>query len=274
MKYAREKSRVRKALAKIGVIAVMLGSAAHLKAADAAPAATAVTTTNPPPKVKHWENVAAAAMALTSGNSKSFLATVSIASHGKYDKNEYLLNGSAGYGDNTAKDSTGAEVTTKTQDYLKGSAQWNHLFSDRLYGGLKLEGLHDDIADIQYRFTVSPLVGYYFIKHTNTSLAGEVGPSYVYQKLDGHTDSYAGLRVAERYEYKFLAGARLWESVEWITQVDKTENWILTAELGISAPVSKALDVRLVAQDWYNNVPAPGRLKNDLKLLAGVGYKF
>lgn len=235
--------------------------------------ATAQTVTNPPPK-SHWESVASVDVALTRGNSRSFLATASLDTKRKWTSDEALLGAGAGYGDTTTKDSTGAEVTTKTQDYLKGYAQWNHLFTDRLYAGVRVEGLHDDIADIQYRFTVSPLAGYYLIKQTNTFLALELGPSFVDQKLDDHTDSYFGLRVAERFEHKFSTGARIWETLEWIPQVDDFNNWILNAEAGVSAPITKALDVRLVAQDNYNNQPAPGRLKNDFRLLAGIGYRF
>jgi hypothetical protein len=29
-----------------------------------------------------------------------------------------------------------------------------------------------------------------------------------------------------------------------------------------------------VFNDTYDHIPAPGREKNDLKLLAGLGYKF
>lgn len=255
--------------------AVLLTSAGAARADDSVTAAaTPAAATNQPPKVRHWFNTASVDMALTRGNSRSFLATATIDSKAKYEQNEYLLNASAGYGDTTTKDSTGKEVTTKNQDYLKGTAQWNHLFSERFYAGLKLDGLHDDIADIQYRFMVSPVAGYYLIKQTNSALCAELGPTYVYEKLDDHTDSYAAVRVGERYEFKFKNGSRVWENLEWIDQVDKTDNWILNAEVGISAPITKALDVRLVGQDWFNNQPAAGRLKNDLKLLAGLGYRF
>jgi putative salt-induced outer membrane protein YdiY len=118
------------------------------------------------------------------------------------------------------------------------------------------------------------MAGYYFVKRTNTFLSGEVGPSFVFQQLGEVTDSYVGLRVGERFEHKFDGGAKIWETLEWIPEVDQFENWILNAEAGVSAPITKSLDVRLVAQDSYNNRPATGRLKNDLKLLAGVGYRF
>lgn len=227
-----------------------------------------------PPKKKLWESVASVDLTLTRGNSRSFLATATVNTQRKWEANELLLGGSAGYGNSTVKDATGLQATSETQDYIKAFGQFNHLFSERFYGGLRVEGLHDNVAGINYRITVSPLAGYYFIKHTNTFLSGEVGPTLVDQELGHHTSTYMGLRAGERFEHKFDGGAKIWETLEWIPQVDKFENWILNAELGVSAPVTKSLDVRLVCQDCYNNQPAPGRLKNDLKLLAGIGYRF
>jgi putative salt-induced outer membrane protein YdiY len=252
---------------------ILGGGCALLALLAASPAPGADATTNTPPK-SHWESVASVDVTLTRGNSRSFLATTTLDTKGKWTADEALLGGAAGYGDTTTKDSNGQQVTTKTQDYLRGYAQWNHLFSERVYAGLRVDGLHDDIADIQYRFTLSPLAGYYLLKATNTTLSLELGPSFVDEKLDDHTDNYFGVRVGQRFEHKFKGGARAWETLEWIPQVDKFDNWILNAEAGISAPVTKSLDVRLVAQDTYNNQPAPDRLKNDLKLLAGIGYRF
>lgn len=227
----------------------------------------------PPPKPK-WDSVASADLTLTRGNSRSFLATTTFNTQKKWAMDEILLGGSAGYGSSTVKNSVGQDVSSETQDYLKGFGQFNHLFNDRLYSGLRLEGLHDNLAGINYRFTLSPMAGYYLIKETNTFLSGEVGPSAVTEQLEHHTETYAGLRVGQRFEHKFATGARVWQNLEWIPQVDRFANWILNFEAGISAPVIKALDVRLVAQDSYDNRPAIGRLKNDLKVLAGVGYRF
>jgi hypothetical protein len=227
-----------------------------------------------PPKKKKWESVASVDLTLTRGNSRTFLATASVNTQRKWASDELLLGGSAGYGNSTVKSSSGQETSSETQDYLKGFGQFNHLFSERFYSGLRLEGLHDNVADINYRITVSPMAGYYFIKHTNTFLSGEVGPSLIDEELGHHTQTYLGLRVGERFEHKFGSGAKIWQSLEWIPQVDKFDNWILNAEAGVAAPITKSLDVRLIAQDTYNNQPAAGRLKNDLKLLAGIGYRF
>ena len=227
-----------------------------------------------PPKKKLWESVASVDVALTRGNSRSFLGTLTLNTQRKWDMDELLLGGAAGYGNSTVKDANGVETTSETQDYLKGFGQFNHLFTDRLYSGIRIEGLHDNVAGINYRFTFSPMAGYYFIKETNTFLSAEVGPSLITQELGHDTSTYMGVRVGQRFEHKFIGGSRIWENVEWIPQVDNFDNWILNAEAGVSAPITKALDVRLVAQDNYNNEPAAGRLKNDVRLLAGIGYRF
>ena len=82
------------------------------------------------------------------------------------------------------------------------------------------------------------------------------------------------LRVGEKFDHTFEGGAKVWESIEWLPQVTDFQNWIINFEAGISAPITKKLNTSLVLQDTYDNVPATGRLKNDLKLIASLGYKF
>src|SRR5437763_1501689 len=81
-----------------------------------------------PPK-SHWESVAAIDLALTRGNSRTFLGTASVNSTRKWPSDEILLGGSAGYGETTTTSKTGPNTTSKTADYLKGFGQYNHLFT-------------------------------------------------------------------------------------------------------------------------------------------------
>jgi len=220
-----------------------------------------------------WESVVAAGIALTRGNSENFLATATIASARKWSKDEMILGLSGGYGETTDQNT---DTDTITDNYVRGLAQWNHLFSERLYGGLRLDGVYDEVAGINYRFTVSPLVGYYVVKKPNLMFALEAGPSFVAEQLVGEApDQYGALRFADRFEYKFAEGrARIWQTASWVPQIDDFNNWVLTVEAGIAASLTKVLELRLVANDEYDAVPAPGRKNNDFKLTAQIGYKF
>ena len=212
-----------------------------------------------------WESSITAGLSLTKGNSDTLLTTVAFKTRRKTAGDELTFGADGSYG----KDNS-----VKNNETLHGVGQYNHLFSDRFYGYLNAEGLHDGIADLQYRFTFSPGAGYYFLKETNTTLAGEAGPGLIFQRLGEVDTTYATLRLAERFEHKLDNGARFWERAEFLPQVDKLGNFLINAEIGAEAALTKTLSLRVTLQDNFINQPAPGRKDNDVKLISGLVYKF
>jgi hypothetical protein len=241
-------------------------------------AALAADTTQPnlppPPPPPKWDSTVTLGATLTRGNSKTFMAAGIANTKRTWTNDEALFGASAGYGESTST-VNGTSVDSTTESYVKGFGQWNHLFTPKIYGGLRLTGEHDDIAALTYRATVSPLAGYYFIKEAKGSLNAEFGPSYTWQKFFSQPEEdFASLRLAERGERKFATGAKIWESVEWLPKVEDFSNYIVNAEAGVSAPISKAFSVSLIMQDTYQSVPAIGKVSNDFKLIAGLTYTF
>jgi putative salt-induced outer membrane protein YdiY len=213
-----------------------------------------------------WNSTLTAGLSLTRGNSHTLLATVKVTTDRKTPINEYTGEGDASYGS--------ANGVENSQQF-HGFGQWNHLFSERSYGFLRSEGLHDGIADIKYRITLSAGYGYYFLKETNTTLAGELGPGAVLERVGEVDNSYASMRVAERFEHKFGAsGARVWQTAEYLPQVDKWSDYLFNFELGAEAPIARNLSLSACLDDNYNSEPASGRVRNDVKLVSGITYKF
>ena len=212
-----------------------------------------------------WDTSAALGLTVTRGNSDTLLFTGNILTGKKWDQNELAFGADATYGENNS---------VKNAESLRGFGQYNRLFTERLYGYMRVEGLHDSIADIEYRLTLSPGVGYYFIKNETTRLSGEVGPGFIYEKQGENSRGYVTLRLAERFDHKLNDRAKIWQSVEILPQVDNFSNYIVNAELGVETSLTKKLSLRTYVQDTYDNEPAPGREKNDLKLVAALAYKF
>jgi hypothetical protein len=232
---------------------------------------------------KGWESTAAVGLTYSSGNTKNFLATLDLASTRKWATDEVLLGAKAGYGETTKSAPGPGQDTDKTDAFIKGFSQYNHSFTERFYGAMRVDALHDDISDVYYRFSVAPLAGYYFTKKPATTLSADIGPSWVVEKVgagpadpDGEMGArgYLGLRLGERFEHKFASGARLWQTADLTPEVENWENYVFNFTLGVSAPLTKALSVQVVADDTYDHQPVPGRLKNDFKLTAGLAYKF
>jgi putative salt-induced outer membrane protein YdiY len=238
---------------------VLIALAAIGNASDA-PQVTAVPANKPA-----WESSISAGLSLTKGNSDTLLTTAAFKTRRKITENEFMFGADGSYGENDS---------VKNNETLHGVGQFNHLFSDRFYGYLNAEGLHDGIADLEYRFTFSPGAGYYFLKETNTMLAGEAGPGLIVQQLGGVDTTYATLRLAERFEHKLANGARVWEKAEFLPQVNKLGNFLVNAEIGAEASLTKTFSLRVTLQDNFINQPAPGRKSNDVKLISGLVYKF
>jgi len=224
-----------------------------------------------PAKTNAWATSAAAALTLTRGNSENFLVTLTLDTKRKWDKDDVAFGISAGYGDSTVNN-----VETKNTQFVQGYGEYHHLFTSRFYAGLRVDGQYDDIAGVDYRFKITPLVGYYFIKSDKITLSGEVGPSVVFEHLQGESaTSYLGVRFAENFEYKLTATTKIWQSLGYTPQIDKwTENYLLNFEAGIDTAINKHFSLRVVFQDMYASDPAPGKKDNDIRLLAGAAYKF
>jgi putative salt-induced outer membrane protein len=226
---------------------------------------TGEPVSTPPPEKPKWTRSAALGATLTGGNSDTVLITGNVNATRKWDQHEILLGADAAYGE---------VENQKNADSVHGMAQYNRLFSERLYGYARLDALHDAIADVDYRFTFGPGAGYYFIKNATTSLSGELGPSFVYEKVGAEDHGYFALRIGEKFEHKLSDRARIWQSFEILPQVDNFENFIANAEIGVESKLTTDLSLRVFVQDTYDNEPAPGRKKNDVKLVSALAYTF
>lgn len=265
----------------ISVIALLALSGTALLGADTKPAATNA----PPakyPATNRWDSSIAVGMTLTRGNSETFLSTLTFKAVRKTTNNEVLLGATGSYGESTTEETfVKADGTTGKRDTSKRTAanaaayaQFNHLFTERFYGGGRVDFVHDAIADLKYRVTVSPLAGYYVIKNPAAKLSFELGPSGVFERQGTNDNQYAALRMGDRFEYKFTPKSKVWQSFDYIPQVDRWGNYLLVAEIGAEAALTQQFSLRAVLQDTYDNEPAPKRKNNDIKLITSLVYKF
>jgi len=243
------------ALMKTAVLTVLFTGAVALPAQTPPPA-------KPAPK---WESTANVGFSLTRGNSKTVLANAGLQTSKKWENDDVTISAGMALGENNG---------VRNLENYQAMMQYNHTFKGPFYGGLRVQGVHDEIANLDYRLSISPLAGWHAIKKEKTRLSLEVGPSVVFEKLGGVDKTYLGLRVGERFEHKFNDRAKMWQSADWTPQVDRFSKYVLNFELGVDAAITSSLSLRTVLQDVYDSKPAPGRKNNDIRLVTGVAYKF
>ena len=257
-----DSTRVRAGRLFVAVMVLVQVAVGGLSQAQPAPTAE---------KKPKWEASAFAGLTLTRGNSETLLGSANILAAKKWGHNELSLGTDGTYGETKLP---GATNSTKTVESIHGFGQYNWLLNERFFGFGRADALHDAIADVEYRVTLSLGAGYYFVKTTNTVLSAEVGPGYVFEKLGSDEHTFATLRVGEKFTQKLSSHARLWQSAEFLPQVDDFDNYFVNAEVGVEADINSHMSLSTILQDTYKNQPAAGRKKNDLKLVAGIKYRF
>jgi putative salt-induced outer membrane protein len=226
-------------------------------------------TTNANP----WKSSITVGVTIARGNTDTTLASVTAMTEKKWTQNDLIFEADGLYGETRAPN---AAKETENAETLHGFSQYNRFFDNGFYWYGRADGFHDGIADIKYRVTLAPGLGYFFITNKTLDLSAEIGPGYIREQLDGRSESFATLRMGEKFHYNISPSAKVWETIEFLPQVNDFNNYIINFETGIDAALNKKknLSLRTVLRDSYNNVPAAGRLKNDLQIIAGLAYKF
>lgn len=235
-------------------------SQAHDVAADSVEPASLETNTPPP-----WDVSAELGFTLTSGNSDTLLLTGRLVGKREWTKSRVELGIAGAYGEDTSV----ANVQT-----VRGWGQYDRDITERWYWLGRVDALHDGIADINYRVTLGPGIGYFFIRKELTQLSAEAGVSYVFEEKGGSQSGYFAARIAEGFEHSFNDRVKLVQVFEIFPQVDNVENWFMNFAIGIETSLSQKLSLTATFFDTYNNIPASGRKHNDIKFITGVKYKF
>jgi len=223
-------------------------------AAQSAPAHT-------PPVTPEWETSLAFGFNLTQGNSDTLLATGTFKTGLEQPKHlfNFELNGSYGESED--------EVT---QEDIKGAFEYKYLFTKRTYLGLRTTGEFDDVADVDYRVIMSPAIGYFPVKNDTYKLNVEIGPSYVFEKLDGEEDDYVNGRIADRFSWKISETSKFFQFFEYLHSLEDSDKYLINAELGVEASITTDLALVLTVRDSYDNQPAAESEKNDVEIISSL----
>ncbi len=220
-----------------------------------------------------WDKTVSIGFNLTEGNSDTLLLNANAKASRDYQKNVWLfeIDGNYGESDSIDKDDpTAPSPKETTQQDLTGNAEYQRLLTERFYTGFGTKYKYDDIADIDYRVTLKPVVGYYLVKDDEVKLSVDVGPGYVFEKVGGIKDDYFAPRISDRFEWKISETAKLFQSAEYIFDVSESDNYQVVGEAGIEAAINSWLSLIVKAKDEYDNLPAAGKERNDFSLISGL----
>ena len=174
----------------------------------------------------------------------------------------------------TTKNQGEATVTTENQFYAPGRLDYD--FSDRLYGFGAASYERDEIQGIKVRTDPNVGLGYRFVKQDNLSIAGRIGPGYVYQSyFDGGTDDYFTILFGGDLDARLPHDSKLRVRLVYMPSVSNwTDNYLFRGSLDWTMPIIGMLDFKFTMFDTYNSQPAPNAQNNSFTTTVGFSFRF
>jgi putative salt-induced outer membrane protein YdiY len=240
----------------------LLATATALTAGGSAPSRKASVPAHTETVPGPWEVTAASGLGLTTGNSESVNFSAQLLASYLQDSDELYLGADYFYAE-------GAGV--QTTNNLRLFSTYNRLLSERWYLGGMAEYFQDDLADLDYRISAMPHLGYYLLKNDSVKLALEAGGGYLWENQGDRRD-YWTLRFGQRLEWRLNDRVSLWESVSFVPEAADFGNYYMLAEAGLKTRLSNRWSLRTFVRNTYDATPAAGREENDLSIIAGLSY--
>ncbi len=219
-----------------------------------------------------WEKSVSGGLNVNSGNTDTTLLNLGASAHQEKDADIYDLRAAYSFGQDKKVVNTKGDHTTRND--LRAGARFDHLLNDRAFVGFGANYMNDEIADIDYRVSLDPSIGYYFLKDNSFKLRGEAGPSYVFERQGNKSDDYLAPRIGERFDWAITCTSKLFQTAEILFDASESDNYLVNAEIGTEAALATNLALVLTLRETYDNLPAAGRDKGDFAMISSLKVSF
>lgn len=223
-----------------------------------------------------WTHSTGAGLTITTGNSETTTVNASHSSTWVKDINKFNITFNGAYGVKESIDtSTGKKHKDEFVNNVNEKAQFNRNFTSDFYWYVSQSAEEDRIANLEYRFTIGPGLGYNLLKKDPFKLDLELGAVYVNEKFKTlKSDDNISGRVAEKFNWKISDTANLWLNTEALLNLDDSDDFRINAELGLDVKINENWLIRSTVLDKYYHKAVKPIEKNDVIFMLSVVFKY
>ena len=212
-----------------------------------------------------WEHSGAAGLSFTSGNSDSLAYNLRFL--GTYR----TLENDAAYGvDYFYSEDSG--ITNNESFRLFGN--YNQLLGEKFFFGLNGSLFTNEPSLVDYRVDVGPVLGYYFMRNKKGLLSVEAGFGYAFESKDGESDSFATLRLAQHYDYRWNEVTRIRQSTSLTPKANDAASYIFEFSAGLDLRMNNRWNIQPRVTHRVDLDPAIGQGKSDTLITVGLAYSL
>ena len=94
------------------------------------------------------------------------------------------------------------------------------------------------------------------------------------EKKGGEQEGFAAGRLAQYLEILVADDLQVWESVEFVQNLEDSAIYFVNAEIGLETVLTGSLSLRFTVEDRYDNQPADDKEANDFLTTTSLNWKF
>ena len=166
------------------------------------------------------------------------------------------------------------DSVTTTESYDAGArAQYGLTKRVGLYVLLTFQ--RDPFAGLASRWLGGPGLAVSLVQSARDTLSIESGVTSTRERNTVNvTQSFAAARTAASYKHLFAGKSFVTEALEWVANLQTSDDQRLNAETALTAPLSRQIGLRVSYLVRFDNQPQPGFKKTDRILTTGVQIAF
>ena len=150
-----------------------------------------------------WQGSGNVGLTLATGNSESLRATAGLDVTRAVGTWESRVAASIPFGEDDG---------VSSNERFEGSLQLNRSYGERVYAGLTSEFLSDRLAGINWRFAMTPLLGWRVDDGERLKLRLEAGPGYTWEGRNAGDRAFSSVRLHERLSFQMTEETRIFQS--------------------------------------------------------------
>jgi putative salt-induced outer membrane protein YdiY len=230
-----------------------------------------IISINPP--VPKWTGNLSAGLTSTHGNTKTENITGSADLKKRTDKDRTTISADYAKGKQDNPD-TGENETI--EDWWRARTKYDYFFSKKMYGYLDGRYEKDAVAELDRRVTVGIGCGYQWIESADMNFSTELGLASLYEKYDNQTasNSEVSAQLGYNFDKKLRENLHFIHELTYYPALQKFSDYYLTTTAELRSNFTATLFMNIKAIMNYDNTPAIGSHKTDVKYFLGLGYSF
>jgi uncharacterized protein YndB with AHSA1/START domain len=163
-----------------------------------------------------------------------------------------------------------------SDDFGNGYGKYTHDVYEKLYLDVNAKALHDQLADLKYRFSPAGGIGYRWFDEPEFEFFTDVGIAYSDERFSTFGGrSFGGPQLEYGVEWKPVKRLRLFNTLEYYASLsDFTGNFMLDAQAGFHVTMWRHSFFELRGEYHHDTEPAPSAKTGEYRFIVGPGLEF